>query len=371
LSIDSHIYDQIDQYLKGILSDQEMVDFEEKMQSDAALAEEVEMQKLLNDLILEKSLADIRKKVGQDFSDGAVSSGQGRIPWLPVAGMLLIASGIFLYFQYKNPATKIISRRVSEESLAADNPAAEIRLSGEKSDHSSPPGKIKENIQSGKKDSDFRTTSIQSEQIEYQTTDLELKTSEQEKLNIQDVVTPEKAVGNQNKNLDIPCPEIRFEVKSSPSCRNKETGTIQILISGIYGGEKPYRFSIAGNDFSGESLLSQLGAGNYITAVKDNRGCKTEKEVVVSQVTCPEYKDYSFNPETENWNIPLTGQESGNIKIADKNGTIVFSAKISNGSPGEWNGTSLQGEVLESGTYLYLIQTTEGEIRQGYISILH
>jgi hypothetical protein len=143
---------------------------------------------------------------------------------------------------------------------------------------------------------------------------------------------------------------------------------IQLLLSGIDGGRPPYKYTI---DSEPTSLRTDLAAGSYSVMVKDSRGCFSEQQVFVKEKNCTVFKDYSFNPDIESWKLPFTDTENGTLSIMDKSGNIVYKTELLNGQPYEWNGRSLNGNILETGSYLYIATFTNGESRQGYIILLH
>lgn len=77
----------------------------------------------------------------------------------------------------------------------------------------------------------------------------------------------------------------------------------------------------------------------------------------------------SFNPEQNEWKIPVTGKANAELKIMNKSGVEVYRTTISNGKPDKWNGHNSEGKTLPPGTYIYLLDYGNDKIDHGYVKI--
>lgn len=360
MSLNKEKYDLIDQYLRGDLSPEEMFAFEKEVAYNPEMAEQLQLHQLADELTFEKGLVDIWEKVGKDLS-------QQPPPSLPYKKILtifigaLILTGIGLYYftgKEKENITTSESGTVTQVDHQDSNKAERPK------EKALPENKVnrkimispgpKENILFVPPDTAFTV-------IENLATP-----PEEDSLKKQPPVKATLPVIPDNT-----CPEITFGIHTQPSCRNQENGSIQIQVSAIKGGEKPYSYSIDGNDFILRSFNNSLAKGIYLVKVKDHNGCVGQKQVEVHEKPCTEFKDHTFNPGLGNWKLPFLPGESGTITISDQAGKVVFSSKIISGVPGEWDGRSQTGGSVEMGTYLYIAETEAKEIRQGYITIIY
>jgi hypothetical protein len=383
LKLTSEQYELIDHYLKGTLSDTEKLALEKRMKEDAAFSEEVSFQKMLREIIFEKGLVDIRQKVGEDISP---SSGTTyKKPILISLTALILTGGVLFFYLQKNKDDKVSPE--STPSMIQEQGEGKGKPQGEPAIQSHPyiqNKKIGAGLQNNPKKLDETGSPDQAlitkhselpamENLKEHPISDHSPASEHLPAEPSKLKDPEKeSMGLMEKQREgAPCSTILFNVKLDASCAYKPTGAMAIIISSIEGGKEPYTYSLDGKDFGAEAVFTQLSGGHHPAFIRDDRGCVTQKEIVIPKEPCPELKDYSFNPETESWKFPLNEHESGSITIADKNGKVVYTAKIENGNPGEWNGRSAIGETLQTGSYLYIAKPDRGEIRQGFILILH
>lgn len=366
MTFDLETYELIDRYLKGLLSDEERILFEKQQNENPAFAEEVKLQTLINDLVLEKGLADIRTKVGEDLSN-AKGGSWFKTSILFAGAFCLIAAGATYYYSYYSKEEVSSNLKVTEEAKKEDKGVSTgpaISLKEVQKDKNEPSGNsvLAKEAVSGSLPNN---------------TSIAVKGGDLQQVNIvEDKIKPQGDYLKENEIKIIepapqqePCENIIFEAISESSCFQKQTGKIQILISGIKGGRKPYAYSINGNDFGLGSIYQNLGEGDYLVQVKDSRGCISERQIHINEKPCVEFSDYSFNPSVETWKFPLNEYESGTITITDISGRIIYSNKI---SPSDsWNGRSLNGDTQESGSYLYIIESNGIKIKQGYITIFY
>jgi large repetitive protein len=60
-------------------------------------------------------------------------------------------------------------------------------------------------------------------------------------------------------------------------------GTGSITITGVTGGNSPYRYSVNGSAFQNKLVWDGLSPGTYIVVVMDNNGCTFTRNVVINQ----------------------------------------------------------------------------------------
>lgn len=358
-----HPYERIDAYLDGTLSETEKAAFETAMAASPQLAEEVETQRLVHALILESSLGDIRRQVGKDL--GTKQHGYGKTIALTV-GCILIAGTLYWWSassDEKTPSVRSKTDTIIRSHEVMENKAEAPGIQKKKNT-------VVSESQIRKQTGAYKALSAPADEIPLQKQHLSVDTA-----GAGDVVNKGAQINKAaqtghavKEQTSVPCPDILFSIHTEPSCNNSHSGSVQILLSSILGGQPPYRYSIDGRE---HSLLTDLAAGTYTVTVVDSRGCNMEEQARVLEKKCTIFKDYSFNPETETWKLPFSDLESGTISILDQSGTVVYKSAVTNGQPYEWNGRSMNGSILKTGSYLYIATSADGETRQGYIILLH
>ena len=104
-------------------------------------------------------------------------------------------------------------------------------------------------------------------------------------------------------------------------------------------------------------------------AVCNENGCDTSELLI--QVICDKLKSYSgFSPNGDGVNdaFLIQGAEAypnNQLLIFSRWGTLIFKVQgYQNDWDGKWN-----GDDLPEGTYFYMFDTGEGEVRSGYLQI--
>lgn len=353
-------YEFIESYLRGELSSEEKELFEKRLAIDPAFNEDYQTQKMVNELILEKNLLELRRQVRADLDNKSYNWKKPAI----IAGALLLGGSIYYLMSpsFKEaPETRLTTSPIvaqSADSSKGGTNTGNTRVGGSSTPPISSEASPKSTEAALENKHDTITQQVQEAK--------EWSTPSAGKAEKQAPI-PEQHVAKVDTSR--PCPRISFHTENSSSCKGKATGSIVILKDQISGGQPPYTFTID-QSFGSVAAFSELAAGNYTIKIQDKKGCISEKSIEIGEKSCVDYKDYSFNPTSENWKFPFFEDDNATLTISDRTGKIVYKTSIQNGQPSEWNGKASNGELLESGTYLYIAQSEKGEIKQGYIIIL-
>ncbi|MFN3402978.1 MAG: SprB repeat-containing protein [Cytophagaceae bacterium] len=366
MSVDIQEMELIDRFLRNELSGQELSSFESRLLSDNYFREQVDTQRFINESFVEYQLEDLYKKLESRNPYKNKFRGLKNLGII-ISGMLLVGLIIFVY---KNYTTSF--NETSDQSLTIDADISEpvdipiindvtghgsISYNSKKTPEIIPAdhGKIIEVAQPEKKEKTFDGDS-ESEPIIPQ---------------IENPLMVNKEEVKENKSLLKDCNEgIKADFMVTETCYDKPGG--KILFSKVNGGTPPYLYSIdGGRSFHNSGEFHNLSSNNYILIIKDNNGCQS---IVNSQVRlegkdCNTTLRYSFNPDMETWKFPMK-EENGSIQIVNASGIVVYSARITNSFPSEWNGRSMNGSDLNSDIYMFLISYDNGKVDQGYISIV-
>jgi len=334
--------------------------FDKMLISDPEFNAEYHLQKHLANLIIEKNLLSLREQVKTDLN-------KNTFDWkrISIISAIVLITGVAAYFGFKNfeNETNTISETKVEDLKKVpafqDSSVVHSILENHSSLNTKAPSDLPKTPAKllGKKDEE---TTNESTVI---VAPISKPSSKSE--------TITEAFKSELKTTDTSsrCPIITFQTAINPSCKGKSDGSIIIAKNLVAGGAQPYKFSV-GSGFKSLPAFYDLEQGNYMVSVMDQNGCISEQSVELGEKSCTENKDYSFNPDVENWKIPSFENGNGAITITDKTEKILFKSNLPKGQSLEWNGKALTGELLETGTYLYLTESEQGEIRQGYIVIL-
>lgn len=133
--------------------------------------------------------------------------------------------------------------------------------------------------------------------------------------------------------------DLSAENLTKPSCFNGTDGSIQVNTS---GGEGPYEY--LWENGSEESVISNIGAGNYSVTSMDINGC-----MVIDSFTLKEPKKLDFNINEIRSNTCF-GSNNGFISVLPKGGTPPYSITWSDGSE------DLMNMNLAAGNYQFTLQ---------------
>ena len=351
------ILEQIDLYLEGKLSGQELLDFQLKIENDIHLKNQIESVRNCNNLLLDMKLVELKSQMQKDLNE--VPS-QNPLLKKVLLGLLPFIVLTFYVFLAKENETKITSKSsVSKEELILNNEELTIK---------STPGIVK--------NKNYSTNSNVDKVAQSKIENVDLSNAKISNLNEvvshfqnEIVVDNKESVSTvENINVENPCQSIKIEadIHVQHSCKENPSG--QIIFNNVKGGHGPYNFKISKiGGFDIETSFMNLEQGVYTPQIQDVKGCLQEFEnVIINSFNCDKKEnDFAFNPlYNEVFKFPI---ESGYIKIFAKDGRVIFEGNIAEHK--EWNGQTKEGSVVNTGTYLYLIETTTGGQLKGYVTV--
>ena len=163
-------------------------------------------------------------------------------------------------------------------------------------------------------------------------------------------------------------------------CKDDKSAEARVYVS---DGNPPFKFTWS-NDYSVEfidsssSSINNLSPGTYFVEIVDNNSCITSDTVVINTQSnnCLDPKKV-FSPnndgindiwEIENINIYPTAL----VEIYSKNGRQVFRKRnYQNSTNNAFDGIDMNGNVLASATYYYIISIEENnDIYKGTLTIV-
>lgn len=364
------LYQQIDHYLKNKLSEAERYDFDQKIQQDEELAQQVKLQSLTNDILIEKRFNDIFAQAQIDYQNQSKIN-FGKKLLVAATTLLLIGSSAVLYY---NTNTKLFSKKEHIQEKTEQNIVENKEISSPKVNQQVTI------IQQNK-------TELQPNMV-YKPINKEVVAVDHLKTVIQEADLPQKEKSSYpviklDHNTDINnvvveadiCATtfITANIFSSPACDLQSNGKIVIASTSVKGGKSPYLYSIDGVNYSENSEFLNLNSSNYNVSIKDGNGCivNLNKTYHLESKKCFTQHNFSFNPQMgEVWTYQPEQNYAYSVKITSKRGMVVWQHNFADTELLTWEGNSSTGELQESGIYIYEINYVNGATEHGTITIL-
>ncbi|MCP4522558.1 MAG: hypothetical protein GY827_12830 [Cytophagales bacterium] len=374
---DLEIHEQITRYLQNQLHGEELTNFQNELVNNPSLAEEVEMQQMVQAVTIDSHLASVREKM-------ETYRPQKAKPTIPpirnIVAITLVAllglGGTFYatnnYFSNTQEPTTIASITPStiedNEQIMASSNVEPIENTTTELDNS-----INNSIETINKTK--VTTPNKSEKTDKNNDGEFLDLSSNSKKTILGEKQSTK-IGNNETNTEEnihstssvapaeknPCNQELFKVKihTIPTCDGMQTGRIQI--TEITGGTAPYLTKMSQTqEYQEGHKFDNLQAGIHTLYIQDNKGCVYEKQLNIEAKAC--IKIYPYDPSLgKAWKHTT---ETDKVSIFDNQGTKVFEGSAQDGSF-EWDGKNNEGETLKGGRYLFVPENGE----KAYIQII-
>lgn len=370
---DLETYEQIDAFLNGELKGNALTSFQERMQNDAAFTEEVELQKMANELIVGASFQDLREQMSADLSKIDASTQSGTWKYISIALGFIAFSSAVLYF---SP----LKEHTSEAEVF---PQHREKTSVQKVEGTRAAEKIKlDSIRSGTTDS-----KVQTQEKQLQQTDAALIHQSDVINHVRDtIITPVKQIPAKQlkdtaasalpvkkettKPVANPCAGITLEahISTSASCADRNTGSIHVAQADIKGGTAPYTLRLDKSRAAVNNAFTNLAANTYTVSITDQAGCSKSYTVEVAEKFCNP-KSAVFAPDKgEVWKYEGLNTLSYTLTLLNAAGQQVFRTAQMDGDF-EWQGYSQKGDYLDAGLYIYVAEYTDGTKENGQVTI--
>lgn len=374
MSKDEQIFENVDRYLIGNLSEEENIDFENRLSVDPELQQQVEIQKAANQLLYERRLLQLRNTIKRDMKSGAADFAIRmlifRKLWLGFGVLLFAVASVWMFVKYQR------SENLSQETAVEQTK----RNKSSNTDGITDTENISQN--DIKKKNITRSDNVVLDEKTNIASDLKSDTSkivngihnEQNVLHNKTILNDENPAEEKNKKI-FDCTGIHILIRGKPteSCQEKNDGVLTLDIS---GGTLPYKTTLYNTTSpelitTGSILFEHLASGTYNIQVSDVNGCTAKpREFVIKEKHCNDenVEEYSFRPEY-NEQFKFTAGKAGNITIYDRSGKEIFSAPVYPESEFIWEGIDKYGKMVEKGIYLLVVTYAEGNYKKGYITV--
>lgn len=354
---DYSTYEQIDEFLKGNLKGNDLAEFQHKMESDTEFSETVRAQKVVNEMVMTKHLADLKGKMQKDLQHHHFDKKTNYLKYgLGLAGILAATSVVIWQWNgNEEPKTSL-----------PEQPKALVKIEQKQTEL------IREiSKQEPKQESKSKlpkTTNVANEIPKPSNSVSEVKTAfaKEPDLNVKNVETtsvtqPEKA----QSTVDCSAKQWRITIETSPTCFGKSEGAIL-----VFDREKHLYSIDEGQHFGTKKEFSSLAQGTYHLIAKDVDGCEYKSTAEVKSKKCKTSEEIVFNPSLGNWIVPTKDHSDMEVTIVNKSGQPVWKTDHSIQQP-EWDGKNLDGQLVPVGLYGFRIQYSDGDSKEGYISVMY
>ncbi len=362
------IFDLIERYYQGVLSEEEKRAVELRAQSDSAFAEYLALHGYSKALVEAAGFDMLRQQMTRDLA--GIELKRTRWKWAAsIAAALLVLSALVYVMKIWKTRKKEISLVLEQKEIFAgkektENTTIVLSVYPDRVNNVHRVKSLEQKKEDLVIDSGFVFSGAP---VFVQPVDssgqMETRASQEPK-NI--------PTENIETKVSLKC-NLSFHPIVSPACKGKEDGVIRIESGSVSGGKKPYRFSVQTSGSLEEGILEGLSKGNYNVIMVDADGCRTIREVTVYERSCTLRKSYSFNPDYgEKWSHVFTGNEhsSGNFTIYNRGGIVIVKGSFAENNPAEWYGINTQGMVMEAGLYVCVLEYSGGETETIEISII-
>jgi len=338
----------IDHYISAKLKGEEKAKFETNMAIDTSLFEAVEKQKVIQSLLVESGLNDIRQMMSNDFKR---ESQFQKTKWIGGSLLLLAVTGIGLY---------MISPLVSEKKIVEVKD--KVVINNTTASNQTGSLTIKEATNYTKENKIVATN----ENEEVVTAELNNNVvSEEKEITVEKLIQsnaklPETdKLVSENANVVIADPCVNFKpkysIRTSPSVVNKETGKLTVL-----SDDKKLTFALNNGKASFNSTFDELGYGSYSLTIKNDDGCLyKDQSIKIAQTYCLVIEKERFSPEVDQeYTWPIVLEAVVSIKIYNKQMQEIRNYSTHSTS---WDGRNREGQLVDTGLYKIEIVYKSGE----------
>lgn len=370
-------YHKIDLYLNGQLSSDELSLFEKELESNPDLATEVQVQKAINETIVEGHMGQLLDQIDLDFDSKYDASQKAKNTKWILGGIglvtLTIGSLFFINHSSENEPKKQTVTAKTEITEQVNTIAVEET---EEVKQDITPTEIPVAEQEQTLRSEDNSLSIPKEKTTLANTELrevetgtplpEEKTGEEE--------NPAQAVEKTTEKAKT-CPATVQEITIQQEAPSLDQDNGKIIIQGQFTGlstNVKYRL-LSDDDYEDTQEFSELSAGIYSIEAVDDLGCivTAKTPTQLSATGCSAVKKSVFTTEyDENWELSTDDSRDATFVIKDASGQIVVNKMLYGEPQVDWNGFYENGTEATKGIYYYQLTYSDNEECIGVITLV-
>jgi hypothetical protein len=361
------LFDLIEKYHRGALSEAERQHVEDRIRNENAFADYVHLHAMTDKLVLSAGIDMLRAQMSADLAK--IEQRRIRKNW--ILGIGIVAVVILLcWIIYSGRTTTRLTQQVATDQAPA-LPSEILTPAGTAT--TTPEPALPQKMSKAKR-------ILQSNARIHETppeADNSLYTTEQKKLadtilriapSYQDTYKAQSPIPSF---IPVPVCTLSFQTTVRPTCRGEHEGSITIDEKNISGGTPPYSFHLSETEQSNSSgFFTNLKSGRYTVVVDDSKACRSVQETTIDEKKCIPRKSFSFNPDYgEVWHLPES-EKSGTFVLYNRGGIAIFTGTLNANTTVEWPGIYTSGSLAEPGLYICTINYSDGETEIFEISIV-
>lgn len=380
--------EQIERYLKGQMSPEEQEGFEQSMQSDPDLADEVTKHQEMNSIIHDAGLMDVKKRVNalhhKNFPNGVKTSKVGsflKYGTIGFSGLAIMGTLLWLNSNILNGPDNNLDKNTRKQNpnTGFQNSAKEdTSVSGNEEESASLDQSNKAQSTDFKNQPSVGRKALN--KIRPESEDLKISIPKKHNTAILEKAPTLSQSGIKNpevpkeKDFDA-CEQVQIsaDFETIASCKRQSNGKILIDSNSVYGGKPPYKFYIEEKDQWIEQYhVKGLASQSYAITILDDQGCsQTYPNLYVNEKACKAKKQMVFVPEKESkWEYPIDDNASGELIIRTRAGKQILKEQIRNGMPEGWNGRTEQGTPAQMGAYQVIFTPFNGQAQTWLLTVI-
>lgn len=364
MSENINILEKIDNYLEGLMSDEERSAFEKQIASDSNLATQVEEIRLTNEAIYLASLSVLKEQIGKDIKQIKHKPDSNLGKYITGASVLIIGMLTIPYLMRNDSSQKIEKETIKKQTIVVEESTV---IMDSKTDTiiSATPKSIPSAAFSSSKNS---VSSKKLEGVKNEVfTDRSIEVNETVEVEMKPMVL-KNTIEKHDKNIEestIKCIK-SFNIETKSTCRGKETGEIIIRPK-----NSTLDKAILDNGIENSSgIFNEVSAGIHQLEVKMTDECVFYEQTDIVETWCPMNTSYSLNPAyNEKWQLIYENGSNGVLTILNRLGKEVYRSDF-NGQEVYWDGSDNQGRVVPLDVYIAIVSYTDGRMEKVELTVV-
>lgn len=353
-------YDQIEAFLKGKLSDADRIAFENELQNDPELKDEVAIQKSAYRLLEQDYMQDMSKIIKAQSSIHKSRN----IKRLGLVALAALGIGS-LFLLVNNKEEKIQKSKNIEQKQLVEAEIETVDKNREKSNSEVKTAQKEVNQQAGK---EIKTPSFQLEVPK------ELK---ELKIDHKAIAEKTKAIEIQNPGFGVvpPLDSKPKEAEKTPviNCNDKPKVEAKITKASkgeadaaltLHSANSDLTYKLNNGRFEAKSSFNNLSKGKYLLAAKTKDGCEYSIGTYeVQENPCLKETNYLFNPGFDTkLEIDLGVEDKYEVLIYNKLGKMVCKKEVDKSTMFEWDGNYDNLQKADMGVHVLFVKNSNGEM---------
>lgn len=388
MKLSEETYGLIDQYLRGDLSGAELQSFEQEMAANADLANEIQLQKSINDTIVMGHMGQLLEKVDVDFDSHYDKTGKSSTTKKYLLGGLGLLSIAVIGYVYLNNTSNSALQKITPTIVSeTKDKSTEVVVMPDSipSQLDKPIQRNKISTPQGNKEEVVETKELASLEVLSEGTMPTITSSSKEDINsvstndnkesvsVKSTTTPKKESQKEGKE-EVICPETKQTITYTSKNPSLDKDNGQLTISGSFKGlGENVRYRITDNEYfiNGKAFYDLL-PGEYQIEAQDERSCNVISDRIISlkKSGCSSNENAIFSMAYgQEWTMAIDDSRDASLVVKNASGQVVFEQDLFGEREVSWNGYSESGTEVTKGLYYYQLTYSDKEECIGVITL--